>query len=349
MHSRPGVLSWSPDGERLAFIDGTLHLYDIASGKRRSADVPDPSFVSWRSAEEILVISQEDGRKHLYIVDVKSLSMQKVKLDIEPSAVFPLKNSRQLLIMSSEVKAFALGTRVRFSLFLYDLKTGISGNLFSSDRTLPAKKADINVLNAWTHAGFNNLNGSFMIMEHIKPPAARAYSQVALIDPALGTRKPIAGAGGELRKQMYASGSWSADGKRIALTDVNGLLAIFSLGDLSAPQTVKVRGLYPSWNPRGSQIYVGGFVVDSDGKNMERLLPDGYTSIAEWSPQGSRLAVVSAGELSLFDGFGPRYAGPDGPFDEKVAANIVLLKELFRNSLIGEREYEQRYDKLMRK
>jgi Tol biopolymer transport system component len=143
------------------------------------------------------------------------------------------------------------------------------------------------------------------------------------------------------------AGSWSPDGRRLALTDSNGYFEMLDRGGISLPLDQGSRGLYPSWNPRGSQIFIGGYVMDSDGKNREELLPNSEKSIAKWSPDGTRIVIISGGDVWLFKDFNPHFIPPDKPRDEALSKKILLLKELMNEGLLTESEYQERYDRLV--
>ena len=87
--------------------------------------------------------------------------------------------------------------------------------------------------------------------------------------------------------------------------------------------------------------------MDSDGKNKEELLPDSAKSISKWSPDGTKIAVISGGNVWLFKGFAPRFISPDKPLDEALSQKIVILKELMKEGLLTENEFQERYDRLI--
>lgn len=346
--SGPGVISWSPDGERLAFISsGALHVYEVANGKEKTVKISRPFYVCWSTGSEIFVIS-EDGKKHLGIVDASTLKMREVKLDIEPDAVFPLGDSGKALIVVSDIRAMTFGTLVNFNFFLCDLKEEAARKIFTTGDVFPSRRPDINYLKAWLHAGINRLDGSFLVMEHIKPPAWRTYySKVIAVDPFSGTAETITG-DSEGPKSAYISAGWSADGKRVALSGIDGDLEIVNVRSASSPVILHLRGFYPSWNPAGSQIFSGGSIADSDGKGVKELIAGADESLGEWSPDGRKLAVASSGSLYLYGGFAPHFTGGDSAFDEKLSKDIYLLKGLLRDRLIKEDEYAARCERLMK-
>ena len=57
---KPGTISWSPDGKRIAFIGRTLDIYDTETGKHKELPINAPLFVSWATGDEILLIYREE-------------------------------------------------------------------------------------------------------------------------------------------------------------------------------------------------------------------------------------------------------------------------------------------------
>ena len=72
-----------------------------------------------------------------------------------------------------------------------------------------------------------------------------------------------------------------------------------------------IYGLYPSWNPRGGRIYLGGSVIDADGSDSEEIFAGCHESLAEWSPDGTKLAVAAENRLWLLGGFDPHSTETD--------------------------------------
>ena len=87
--------------------------------------------------------------------------------------------------------------------------------------------------------------------------------------------------------------------------------------------------------------------MDSDGKNKEELLPKGARSISRWSPDGTKITIISNNDLWLFKDFKPHFIPPDKPLDEELSKKILLLKGLVNEGHLTETEYQERYDRLM--
>ena len=344
----PGILTWSPDSKMLAFIRKGLHLYSTEDRRQTEVDIKGPYYVSWTKDDELLVLYKENGAAALCSVDREGLVKKRIMLDVPADAVYPLRDRKKLLLFSSGTSVLRIGTEVTYDLKVYDREKGTSKALYSFRRIYMTKNPDTLMYTAWMHAGVNPLDDTFLIMEQIKPPVVMPYSNIKAIDYLTGQARDISGSEG---KKLYLSGTWSPDGRRIALTDNTGHLEI---RDLSGPRITAVDdtvdGLYPSWNPGGSQIFLGGYILDSGGREKENLFSEGSArSIAQWSPDGTKIAVSADSGLYLFSNFKPSFISPDAPPDEDLSKKLFLLKGLFIEGLLTKEEYSQRYDKLLRR
>lgn len=303
--SRPGVFEWSPDGSRIVFANKALEIYDVSSGKLQQVDIK-PSFVTWYGNNAVLVISGEAGKNTLYMVNTASMNVEKIMPDVNPDAVFTSPGRNTIFLLESRIRVMFIGTSVGYSLFVCDIGKGTKKKIYDSDIIYPTTKPNSDLLHAWYNAGLDPSGGSLLLMEQVKPPASiRPYTRVIGVDAATGRRMPITPR--DTRK-TFLSGDWSPDGSRVALTDDEGHMDIYSLVNGPALEDSSIDGLYPSWNPRGEQIYLGGTIIDADGNSMEKLFPGDHNSIAEWSPDGTKLAVASGSRLWLLGPFSPRSA-----------------------------------------
>jgi hypothetical protein len=111
-----------------------------------------------------------------------------------------------------------------------------------------------------------------------------------------------------------------------------------------------ISGAFPSWNPAGSEIYIGGWLVQSDGNALEQLLPEAHESAGIWSPDGTGLAILYGNNLLYFDGFLPTFHAGDRPMDERMIQTrnkLRLLKTLLKEKLISEEEFKMRRARLL--
>jgi len=202
------------------------------------------------------------------------------------------------------------------------------------------------LLTAWTHAGPSALDNALLVMEHVKPPLIAFYTTVNTIDLATGEISEFSNPGG---KNSYISASWSPDGKRAVMTGGNGGLEVRNRLSQGVVIDQSLAALYPSWNPKGSRIYAGGYLIDSDGKNKEALLANASGSLAQWSPDGAMLAVATGDELLLLRNIRPSYVPPDKPLDKTLSDKFSLLKGLLADGLITPEEYHERRAALLMK
>lgn len=298
--AKPGLFAWSPDGSKIVFADKMLEIYEISSGRLQHVDIK-PVFVAWRGDDTILVISKEAGRNILNMVSSESLEVKKMSLDISPDAVFTSGDGKTVLLLESRMRVMFIGTSVGYSLFVYDMRDGSTKKIYDSDIIYPTRRPNIDLLHAWYHAGLDPHGNSLLLMEQVKPPVSiRPFTRVISIDPLTERRLPITPR--EVRRS-YVSGDWSPDGSMAVLTDSVGHMDIYSVKKGLMYVNDTVDGLYPSWNPRSRQIYLGGSVVDADGHNREKLFPGDHKSLAEWSPDGTKLAVAAGNNLWLLGSF----------------------------------------------
>lgn len=339
--SRPGALAWSPDGSQLAFIGRTVTVID-ADGEpaaSRHIDIPAPRFLAWAGDGSLYVLAREGDRDLLFAVDPARPGMTRTPLDRRADAVYPIDH-RSAFLLSLHASRLRIGTEVRCALSLLTIASGPATTLHAYSRIIPAADIEEDLLFAWSHAGPNPLDGSFLIMEHIKPPALAPYTLVKALDPATGDLMDI---GGLDRRTLYSSAGWSPDGRRIALTDFNGNISIRG-ADEKAFFDGPVLGRYPSWHPAGDLLIAGGMLISTLTGESTPLITNGGGSFAQWSPDGKRLAVIARGELALLRNF------PDvarHPLDRELKKKLTTLQELLRGGLITAEDYRARRFRLL--
>jgi len=342
--ARPGAFAWSPDGRRLAFITDSINIYDTAGGISRIPGIKAPVFLSWAEDNRLLIIYREAGENYLCSLDLTNNAIKKIDLKQEADAVYQSADKSKLFLLSYKTRELKIGLELDSALFIFDLAKGSQKQIYSFGKIYPRKSFDKGTLGSWTHGGLNPLDGSLLMMEHIKPPVVAPYSKVAALDPATGKMRYISD---DIIRTKYISGSWSPEGRRVALSTGDRQLEIRDPGMKYTEGDRSVRGLYPSWNPQGSEIYFGGYIMGPDGNIRGELISDGADSLAVWSPDGTALAVVVRDELRLFKGFKPVFTAPDKPLDKTLPEKISLLRELEREHLITTEEYEERVLKLV--
>jgi hypothetical protein len=341
--SRPGAIAWSPDGKQLAFIDRTVTVIDVdgEDAAARRIDISAPRYLAWADDGTLSVLSREGDQDVLFLIDAARPGIVRKALDRRADAVYPVDHRRSLLL-SLEISRLKIGTQVSYSLSLLDLANGTASFLHTSGKIVPTADRDEDLLTAWLQAGLNPLDGSFLVMEQIKPPAVAPYSRVQAFDLASRDLKEI---GKQDRRTVYASAAWSPDGRKIALTDQVGRLEVRDLqggGFLDIPAL----GLYPDWRPAGDLLVVGGTLVNAATRERTTLVENSSRSFSRWSPDGTRLALVAGGELLLFRNF-ERPSLPDASLDRELKKKFAMLQELLRDDLISREEYRERRSRLL--
>ncbi len=344
--ARPGVLAWSPDGTQLAFLDGTgtVGVVDAASSSLavRRLDIPSPRSLAWACDGTLYALSREKDRDILLLVGDGHPGVTRVALDRRADAVYPVDRSRAFLL-SIELAKLRIGTEVRCALFRLDLASGSTTTLHAYRRIFPTTEHEEDFLTAWAQAGLNRLDGTFLIMEHIKPPALPPYTLVQAFDPVSGD---LADLGGPDRRTIYLSADWSPEGRRIALTTRDGRLVVRRT-DTMASLEIPVPGIYPAWHPAGELLMVGGTLVDASTGRSVPLVGNDSGSYARWSPGGTRLALITQGELLLLTGFAPS-APSRTPLDLVLNKKLIMLQELLSDGLITAEDYRARRSQLLR-
>jgi WD40 repeat protein len=313
--AKPGMFAWSPDGSRIFFSGKKIGIYDTSNGKIEQVNIK-AGFATWYGNDAILVISGEAGRKILNKVNVADLAVKKIGLDINPDAVFASSDGKTVLLLESRIRVMPIGTIVGYSLFAYDMRNGLTRRIYDSDIIYPTRQPNIDLLHAWFHAGLDLSGNLLLLMEQVRPPAMiRPFTRVIGIEPVTGRRQPITG---RETGKTYISGDWSPDGSSVVLTDSDGHMEIYGLKNGLEYADDALYGLYPSWNPRGGLIYLGGSVIDADGSQKEDIFAGSHESLAEWSPDGTKLLVAAGNKLWLLDGFDPQFIKGKGDGEKKT-------------------------------
>ena len=339
--ARPGSASWSPDGKQLAFLTTTVSIYDREQGTLKTLAIRDPSYLLWSAEQELLVIAESADPPVLFVVKTDTFVVTQHALGPGARAVYDLDADR-LIVLSAKKTVQKLWIEMQYQFSTYDRRDNTQRNLHSFNKVYP-RRIPSELLLAWLHAGLDPLNNELLVLELVTPPVVSPYTRLKSIDVLTGIASEIAAP----EKTVYPASSWSPDGSRIALSEASGRLVILDLRAAANTVRAAVTGSSPSWNPRGSQIYIGGYLVQSNGKTETALLAEGSRSIGFWSRDGTRLAVAADGDLWLFDGFTPAFLPIDKPLDDQLKNKLSLLKSLWNDGLISRQEYQDRHTRLL--
>jgi Tol biopolymer transport system component len=330
----------------IAWTGIQLTVYNRESGKSTSFPVSNPRFMAW-SPDGLLYILTRDANGDVVLSSLDVVhSRVAVLASVEADAVFVFPDGKSLVLASAPIKQMSIGTQLNARIAVFSVGSNTSRTIYRQSRTSMSKNLDAALWTAWLHAGINQLDLALLVMEHVTPPLLASYTVVNALDPATGELTPLTAA--ESRRR-YLSGSWSPNGKRLALTDADGRLEIRNRTGDSIILDPSVTSIYPSWNPQGSTLYAGGFLVDSSGTNREQLIADAQRSIGTWSPDGTMLAVAGDDELLLFTGIRTAFIPPDTPLNKASAERFSLLRSLVLDGSISRDEYRERRNRLLEK
>jgi hypothetical protein len=337
-----GVVAWSPEGKKIAYIRKNVEIYDVESGEKRKVKVSNPSFLVWTSEGELLVLFQGTGGRALAFVDAESLKRKTTALPAFSNALFPAHDGGRLFLTATKVEELSIGVSMEYALYALDLGEGGVRELLRRKRILYKYTIrDVENAGGWLGAGPNPLGEEFILLEHIKPPNALSYLQAYVVDVFTARADELARVQpGALRPP----GSWSPLGRRAAIVDEDRNLLILELDGGIRAVAEGVRGTYPAWNPAGDAVFFGGYLVKASGEESEEIVRGEPESAAFWSPDGRSMALLVDGRLRLLTGFEPRRAGASSR--EEARRKIRILRELTVEGFLSGREYEERYQRL---
>jgi Tol biopolymer transport system component len=338
-----GAVSWSPDGGKVAFIRKGVVIYDKKHGRKSTVRLSAPYYLKWTN-DGLFALYRKGGRSAIAHIDDERLETKTVSLDVDAWALSGTMGRKNLLVLSHGFKELSIGTRVSYGLYVYDLKTGELKERYGTRRIIYGRDADARRMKGWASAGASPVETEAVFMEYHNPPALDPYVRIRVVDYLTGKVRDAATT--ELLG-LTAFADWSPDGRKMALASDEGGLWMLELNGTLTAVDEELKGAYPSWNPMGSQIFIGGYVVDSDGKNKEKIIHGVPESIGQWSPDGKSMALIADKKLWLLEGFSPYFVPPDRKYGEEFKIKAWTLKGLLLEGFITEDEYRTRYNKLL--
>lgn len=307
-----------------------------------------PYFLCWGTDNLLYMLQKAEGGKLLSSIDPATLNRTDIPLPFEPDGIFALPQEKSLIMITAVFDQKRLWSEITYTLHLFDTKSSTIKKIYENRRTLPRRKETADYLSGWLWPGPRPGDSTFMTMEPVKPPVVMPYLQLGLVDYITGK----AVAFGRIESPNFSvPASWSPDGRRFAFSGLDGVLHVYDIEQavISTPEkSLPVRGNFPAWNPRGSQIYFGGHIIRSDGQQVDILGPEGQDSIGFWSPDGTKIAIATKSGLYIAGNYRPMLVHPDKVYTKEKTARLRLLKELLAEGLIPEQEYSERHDILMK-
>ncbi len=345
---KPMAAAWAPDSSRIALINNNqLVIHNPETGESKVFSEITPLSIDWSPMNDLLVVHENSEGKQLVRVNADEGIIVPVTLKEEPYAAKWFGPADNIIVYSAKIKRLSIGTFVTYLLSRVD--SGTDEVFLSWEAYFPTRSKTADFTSAWAYPDIRPVHETVLTPQFHDPPALEPFTEFRTSDPDTGMVNDIF----KISDERYAVfASWSPDGSRLAVTDKKGLLIIVD-GDNKAgiwPVNSEKRGIAPAWNPRGSQIYSGGWLMQSDGTLIKRLIPDAF-SIGVWSPDGKRLAVISEKGLYLFENFSPSFIFPDRPVDAvlmQIRDRIRILKDLFKEDLISEKEFRDRKAALLK-
>lgn len=348
--SRPGAVAWSKNSAKLAVIrDSSLIIIDTESGSAEKIKGINPVFLEWSPGDDLLVINNNGDNSELVKINPLDGRQKTISVNHSPSSVRWFNPPEEIVVLSLDKNYMKIGAFVTY--IMSKLNADKEKEFFRKEVYFPTLDRDIDFTSGWTHPGIRPLHESVLTPVFHEPPVIAPYTTLGTIDPVTSLESSII----KFKSRRYnVPTSWSPDGSRLAVTSDEGHLNIIDINKPAFSNTVNhdIKGLAPAWNPMGSQIYLGGWIVNSDGHASKQLLPDAFNSIGIWSPDGRKLAVITGDNIMQVKYFTPTFIAPDRPvnsFFPLVRDKLRILKDLYMNSLITIDEFNEKQTKILKK
>ncbi len=346
--SRPGAVAWSKDSAQLAVIRGSsLIIIDTISGSSKNIKGTNPVYLEWSPGDDLLVISKNGPNNELVRISHLEGSQSAIAVKHSPVSVRWYNPPDDILILSLDENNMKIGT---FATYRYSIvSNSIANDFFKGEVYYPTLSRDIDITSSWTYPGIRPLHETVMTPMYHKPPVIEPYTSFKTVDPVTGIERDII----KINSRRFSvPSSWSPKGSRLAVTNDEGLLTIIDVKNPidSGPINHDITGPVPAWNPAGSQIYLGGWLVNSDGQALTQMLADAFHSIGNWSPDGKKLAIITKDNLLHIKNTSPFFIPPDRPFDSSLSRardKFRILKDLYKNGLLMLNEFNERKIKIL--
>jgi hypothetical protein len=339
-----GAVAWSPDGRALAVVrpEG-IALLDLDAGSERLLSAPGATAVDWAPADSLLVVERlPAGGRTAVAIDPGTGASRPLHSDPALVAARWLHAGRGWVAVAATREVRSYGTRAIQTLTI--AAGGRPVEVYRWDAMLPVGAAADDAWLGWGAARPSPLDHTLLLATYRKPPVFAGYVQVLAIDPL----DPVPEEVGRFESGGWnATATWSGEGDRAAVAAADGSLRVVRRGGAMEVAPGPVRGLHPSWSPRGDLIFLGGWLATPAAEPVRQLVDRAEGSMGFWSPAGDRLAVVASGRLFVFGDL------PLPPADEAaerrraaVRAGLWELGALRASGLISPAVHRERRDRL---
>ncbi|UCH80399.1 MAG: hypothetical protein JSW20_11740 [Nitrospiraceae bacterium] len=338
-----GSVAWSNDSSKLAVInDHSIIIIDMVSGSEDMIEEITPSFLSWAPGNDLLAVIKNGDRRKLVRINSNEGRHTYIPLNTSPISARWFNPPDDILVISLDVKSMKIGTFATY--YLSRVTKYREHEFFKGEVYYPTLRSDVDITSGWMYPRIRPLHETVITPMFHKPPVIEPYTDFKTVDPVTGMENEIT----KFRSRRFSvPASWSPDGSRFAVTNDDGFLTIIDINDSEDARLVRleITGFVPAWNPEGSQIYLGGWLVNSDGQVLDQMLPDAFHSIGTWSPDGGKLAIVTADNMMYVKHVSPSFIPPDRAFDSfhtLARDKLRILKDLYINGLITINEFNER-------
>ena len=341
-----GTVSWSPDGVRLAYIEGKrLVILDVEAGKRVKSPVKGVYFIRWMDDSRILALRRDKKQAMASLLDASGKTVEEATLPVEADEAYPLRGFERLLLTRTTLETLTIGIETVSTAGVLNTSNGTYGKSFVAERIHPRGLAGREFIMGWSEAGPSPLDDALLLIDYKDPPALSPYVRAIAVD--LGTREGRAFYRAPMNMLLPGAG-WSSEGRYIAIPELDGSLMIIGRnGDTRVPET-DIRGRQAAWSPVSDRICFGGHIISPDGGSPLKLMDEGVDARCYWRPGGRDVALLMGERLELVRGADTPQAEDEGRPAEaaEILEKVRLLRALFDEGFVERRDYEMRLQRL---
>lgn len=341
-----GSVVWSPDGTKAAYIGRGVFVHDIQSGKASDLEIEGAHFLLW-SESGLYALAKEGETSAIAVIDAGKNTVKSVKLGFAATALYPSYDGSGLIALSESGQRLKIGIDVTYKAYEIPESGAEPVEIFSQSKIVSSKGLSEGDLKGWALTSNLPLLNTLALMEYLKPPAAGPHIALKAVNFPGGKARDLGRSEG---LGLNRNADWSPDGIMLAIASGGDWIWMVDTQDsaLSRPVGTGFDSAGPvSWNPAGSQIYISGNIVNSDGTGRIVLMEDGRDSLGAWSPDGGSLLIARRdGRLLILSGFKPAILAGDRIVTQEARKKIKYLKGLESDGLISAEEFSRRFARL---